>query len=167
MNSTTPRPARVITVSDRSAAGIRPDRSGPMIVEALTEAGFDVSTDLVSDGIEPVTTALREAIRLGAQVIITTGGTGVAARDRTPEATAAVIDRDLPGVAEALRSRGLEQVVTASLSRGVAGVVDARDGHPGAFVVNLPGSTGGVRDGLTVVLPLIEHVLHQLEGFDH
>lgn len=157
----------VITVSDRCAAGVAPDRSGPNLVLALTDAGHDVVTAMIPDGAGSVAAAVRQAIDDGARLVITTGGTGVGPRDRTPEGTRQVIDRELPGVAELLRAGGMATSVHASLSRGVAGVVDTADGRPGAFVVNLPGSPGAVRDAAPIVLALVDHVLAQLDGGDH
>ena len=157
----------VITVSDRCAAGLAADRSGPLLVRALNEAGHTAASRVIPDGEESVADALREAIAAGARLVLTTGGTGVAPRDRTPEGTRAVIDRELPGVAELLRAAGAAVSAHAALSRGIAGVVDAAGECRGAFVVNLPGSPAAVRDGIPIVLALAEHVLAQLEGGDH
>lgn len=157
-------PAAVITVSDRCARGEREDLNGPLIVDALAAAGFHVATTLVPDGAEPVAQALRDAISAGARVILTTGGTGISPRDLTPEGTAAVIVRALPGIAEQIRALGIASAPASALSRGLAGLTE---GARPAFVANLPGSTGGVRDGLAVILPLLPHLLHQLDGGDH
>lgn len=156
--------AAVITVSDRSARGERPDAHGPAIGEALQAVGCSVTPMLVPDGASSVEAALREAIAAGARIIITTGGTGVSPRDLTPEGTAPVIERTLPGIPERIRARGADTASAAALSRGIAGITA---GPNPAFVANLPGSRGGVEDGLAVVLPLLPHLLRQLDGGDH
>ncbi|MEA4945616.1 MAG: MogA/MoaB family molybdenum cofactor biosynthesis protein [Propionicimonas sp.] len=157
----------VLTVSDRCAAGLAEDRSGPLLAQALAAAGHMVTMRVVPDGERSVAEALQAAIAAGARLIVTTGGTGVAPRDRTPEGTRLVVDRELPGVAESLRADGLAASPHAALGRGIAGVIDSREGQPGVFVVNLPGSPGAVRDGIGAVLALVDHVLAQLDGGDH
>ncbi len=155
--------ALVVTVSDRCARGEAVDRSGPRAVELLSEAGYPTApARVVPDGDESVAAALREAVRAGVRVVVTTGGTGVGPRDRTPEGTRAVLDRELPGLAEALRREGASHVATAVLSRGLAGVT-----AEGVVVVNLPGSTAAVEQGLAVLLPVLGHLLDQLTGGDH
>ena len=153
--------AAVITVSDRSSRGERADTSGPRAVELLTEHGYVASLAVIPDGAESVTAAIRAALADGARVVITSGGTGVGPRDLTPEGTRPVLTREVPGVAEELRREGARHAKMAVLSRGLAGVAD------NAFVVNLPGSTKAVQEGLAVVLPLIPHILEQLDGGDH
>ncbi|MEP7055549.1 MAG: molybdenum cofactor synthesis domain-containing protein [Actinomycetota bacterium] len=154
--------AVVITVSDRSAAGSRADTSGPLAAELLTQQGFAVDPVLVvADERTEIVAALRAAVAAGTEFICTTGGTGLAPRDVTPEATRDVIEREAPGLAEAIRAFGRERVPTSILSRGVAGVAGR------SLVVNLPGSTGGVRDGVAALAPVIGHAVAQLRGGDH
>lgn len=156
--------AAVITVSDRSAAGDREDASGPVAVAALREAGFDCAEAVVvPDGADSVERALTVEVVAGAKLIVTSGGTGVGPRDRTPEGTARVITREVPGIAEELRRRGAAEKPAGMLTRGLAGVVDPH----GALVVNLPGSPAGVASGMPVVLSVARHVLDQLGGGDH
>ena len=156
--------AAVVTVSDRSAAGLREDRSGPIAVAALREAGFDCADAVVvPDGADSVERALTAEVVAGVKLIITTGGTGVSPRDQTPEGTSRVLTREIPGIAEELRRRGADELPTGMLTRGLAGVVDPH----GALVVNLPGSTGGVASGMPIVVSVARHVLDQLGGGDH
>lgn len=154
--------AAVLTVSDRSAAGTRTDTAGPIAVAALRDAGFECADAvIVPDGADSVEHALRALLSRGARLVVTTGGTGVAPRDATPEGTARVLNHELPGIAEELRRRGAATVPTALLGRGLAGVAG------GALVVNLPGSVGAVEDGMPVILSVAQHVIAQLDGGDH
>lgn len=153
--------ALAVTASNRAAAGVYEDRGGPLIVAALQELGFAVDGPrVVADG-DPVGEALREGVAEGYDLVVTTGGTGISPTDRTPEVTRAVLDYEVPGIAEAIRAAGREKVPTAVLSRGVAGVAGR------TLVVNLPGSTGGVKDGLAVLAPLVVHAVDQIRGGDH
>jgi molybdenum cofactor synthesis domain-containing protein len=154
--------ARVVTVSDRSHGGLRHDTSGPLLSELLREIGFAAAeVVVVPDEVAEVEAALRSAIAEGMDLVVTTGGTGFAPRDVTPEATRAVLDREAPGLAEALRMFNREKVPTTILSRAVAGIAGS------TIVVNLPGSTSGVRDGVAVLAPVIGHAVVQLRGGDH
>lgn len=154
--------AVVITCSTRAATGVYPDRGGPLVVEALRQWGFEVpNPTVVPDGPE-VDKALRAAIATRPDLVVTTGGTGLSPTDGTPEATLRVVDRQVPGLAEAFRAAGVANgVPTAMLSRGVAGL--AGD----TLVVNVPGSTGGVRDALAVLEPVVAHAISQIRGGDH
>ena len=154
--------ARVVTVSDRSHGGLRHDTSGPLLAELLQELGFATAdVVVVPDEADEIQAALRAAIDDGVDLVATTGGTGFAPRDVTPEATRAVLDREAPGLAEALRLFNRDKVPTTILSRAVAGIAGS------TIVVNLPGSTGGVRDGVAVLAPVIGHAVVQLRGGDH
>jgi molybdenum cofactor synthesis domain-containing protein len=159
--TTSTRRAVVVVASNRAAAGVYPDRTGPVIVKWLCERGYQTPDPVVvSDG-SPVREAIAVAVADAVDVVLTTGGTGISPTDRTPEATEPLLDRRLPGLADAIRSAGLPQVPTAVLSRGLAGVAGQ------TLVVNLPGSAGGVRDGLAVLDRVLDHAVEQLHGADH
>ncbi len=150
--------AAIVTVSTKGAIGKRVDESGPAIKTALEAAGIKVvHTKLVSDGITPVGNAIREASQK-ANVVITSGGTGLSPNDQTPEATRRVIDREVPGIAEALRAHSLTKTPHGMLSRGVAGSLGA------ALVVNLPGSPKAATESLEVLIPVLAHAIELLAG---
>ena len=155
------RSGRVVIASTRAASGVYEDRCGPLIVDWLSGRGYTVADPaVVADG-SAVGDALRAALAENADVIITSGGTGISPTDATPEATAEVLDFQIPGLADAIRRSGLPKVPTSVLSRGVCGVAGR------TLVVNLPGSPGGVKDGLAVVDDVLEHAQEQLGGKDH
>lgn len=155
------RSAWVVVASNRAAAGIYADTSGPILVDGLRELGFEVGEPVVVPDGDPVEGALRDAVASGVAVVLTSGGTGINPTDRTPEATRAVIDYEIPGIAEAVRAYGAPKVPTAVLSRGIAGVAGR------TLIVNLPGSRGGARDGMAVLAPLLDHAVDQVRGGDH
>jgi len=154
--------ALAVTVSNRASAGVYADRSGPVLVELLRAAGCETDGPVVIPDGATVQTALQDAVRAGYDVVVTTGGTGLTPRDETPEMTRLVLDREIPGISEAIRAVGIAAgVTTAALSRGVAGVTER------TLIVNLPGSTAGVRDGMAVLGQIIEHAVDQIRGGDH
>lgn len=151
--------AVVVTVSTRGAAGTRVDESGPAMQQALEAAGHRVlSRAIVSDDAARIEATLRTAVASGANVVLTTGGTGLSPNDVTPEATRRVIDREVPGIAEALRQRSLVATPHGMLSRGVAGA------HGAVLIVNLPGSPRAVRESLAVLIPVLPHAVELLAG---
>jgi molybdenum cofactor synthesis domain-containing protein len=155
------RTARVVIASTRAANGVYEDRTGPVITEWLTSRGFQVTPPVVvPDGID-VNKALFEALADRVDLILTSGGTGISPTDGTADATANIVDYQIPGLADAIRRAGLPHVPTSVLSRGVCGV------RGGTLIVNLPGSTGGVNDGLGVLADVVDHALDQLAGGDH
>jgi molybdenum cofactor synthesis domain-containing protein len=155
--------AVVVTASNRAAAGVYEDRSGRALADGLTALGFEVEGPRVlPDDLDELEAVLRASVDAGVDVVLTTGGTGLSPTDVTPEATGRVLEREAPGLAEAVRRYGVENgVPTSVLSRGLAGTA-AR-----TLIVNLPGSTGGVRDALAVLGPLLPHIVSQLRGGDH
>ncbi|MFF0656774.1 MULTISPECIES: MogA/MoaB family molybdenum cofactor biosynthesis protein [Micromonospora] len=153
--------ARVIVASNRAAAGVYEDTSGPLLVTGLRELGCEVDAPVVVPDGEPVGDALRAARDDGVDVVLTSGGTGITPTDRTPDVTRALLDYEIPGIAEAIRAHSRDTVPAAALSRGLAGVTGR------TLVVNLPGSRGGARDGLAVLGPILRHAVDQLRGGDH
>ena len=155
--------AVVVTASNRASSGVYEDRSGRVLADGLTALGFAVDgPQVLPDDADQLETALREAVDAGVDIVLTTGGTGLSPTDVTPEATGRVLEREAPGLAEAVRRYGVENgVPTSVLSRGLAGTAGR------TLIVNLPGSTGGVRDALAVLAPLLPHIVSQLRGGDH
>ena len=152
----------VVVASNRAAAGVYADETGPLIVAFLQELGFAVDAPVVVPDGAPVGEAIAAAAAGGARVVLTTGGTGLTPTDQTPEVTRELLDREVPGIAEAIRAYGVANGVPAAvLSRGLAGVVGT------CLVVNLPGSRGGVKDGLAVLRPILVHAVEQVVGSDH
>lgn len=150
--------AAVLTVSDGVQAGTREDTSGDALEELLREEGFDVVRRVVSDDAPLIAGAIEELVASGSLLVLTTGGTGFAPRDVTPEATLTAVEREAPGIAEAIRADALARTPHALLSRGVAGL------RGRALVVNLPGSPGGCRDGFAVIRPALRHGLELAAG---
>jgi molybdenum cofactor synthesis domain-containing protein len=154
--------ALAVTVSNRAAAGVYEDKSGPVLVQLLRDAGCEVDGPVVIPDGATVEVALRDAVGAGYDVVVTTGGTGLTPGDLTPEMTRLVLDREIPGIPEAIRAFGVAAgVPSAALSRGVAGLASS------TLIVNLPGSAGGVRDGMAVLAGLLEHAVDQARGGDH
>ena len=152
----------VVVASNRAAAGVYDDTTGPLLTAFLTELGFAVESPVVVRDGEPVGEAISAAVAGGARVVLTTGGTGLTPTDCTPEVTRPLLDREIPGLAEGIRAAGVAKgVPTALLSRGLAGLVGA------CVVVNLPGSRGGVKDAIEVLRPVLPHAVEQAVGSDH
>jgi molybdenum cofactor synthesis domain-containing protein len=155
-------PAAVVVASNRAAAGVYDDLTGPILVDFLRSLDFTVGDPVVVPDGPPVGAAIAAAVADGARIVLTTGGTGLTPTDRTPEQTRVLLDFEVPGIGEAIRAYGAAKgIPAAALSRGTAGVI----GH--CLVVNLPGSRGGVKDGLEVLAPIIEHAIEQIAGGDH
>ena len=154
--------ARVITASNRAAAGVYEDVSGPILVSGLRDLGFDVAEPIVVPDGEPVREALLAAIADGMDLVMTTGGTGLTPTDLTPEVTRGVLEREIPGFAEGLRAFGAAKgVATSWLSRGLAGTT----GH--TLIINVPGSSGGAKDAIAFLSPMLVHAVEQVRGSDH
>ena len=152
--------ALVITASDRAAAGLYEDRSGAFAEAGLKDMGFQVERTVVHDG-APVAGAIANAVAADYEVVVTTGGTGLSERDLTPEMTRPLLTRELPHLAAAVAQRGVDAgIPTAVLSRGIAGIAQK------TLVVNLPGSLGGVRDGMAVLSQVLVHAVNQIRGSD-
>ncbi|QCX47029.1 molybdopterin converting factor [Arcanobacterium haemolyticum] len=153
----------VITVSDRVSRGVREDGSGPLAQELLAEFGSVVYSCVVPDGIEPVQGAIHDAMKAGAQIILTSGGTGITRRDQTPQAISSILTYDIPGIPAMIREQS--KVATSALTRSVAGVID--DGEDRSVVISLPGSPGGVAEGIAIISGLFSHLADQLADGDH
>lgn len=156
------RSALIITASNRASAGVYKDLSGAALKDGLQKLGYQVvGYKLVQDDMHQIATTIRSAIEEEIDLIVTTGGTGVSPKDVTPEATKPLIERSIPGFMEAMRSYSREKVPTADLTRGLAGV------NGKSLIINLPGSTGAVKDGLVIIERLAGHIHDQLAGNDH
>lgn len=162
MTTSRGRRALAVTVSNRASAGVYEDKSGPVLADLLRSAGYETDGPVVIPDGAAVEQALQDAISAGYDVVVTTGGTGLTPGDLTPEMTRVVVDREIPGIAEAIRAVGVNAgIPSAMLSRGIAGL--AGD----TLIVNLPGSTGGVKDGMSVLTGVLDHALDQAAGGDH
>lgn len=155
------RSGRVIIASTRASSGVYEDKTGPVLVEWLQARGIDSPPPVVVADGDPVAQALRTALAEDPDIIVTSGGTGISPTDSTPQVTAEVLDYEIPGLADAIRRSGLPHVPTSILSRGICGVAGR------TLIVNLPGSLGGVKDGLAVLGDVLDHALDQHQGKDH
>lgn len=154
--------AAIITASNRASHGIYEDQSGNILAQGLEELGFHVvSKVIVPDSVSLIAAEISKAIDSKIDLIVTTGGTGISPTDVTPEATSPLLQKILPGISEALRAYSRDKVPTSDLSRGLAGTADQ------SLIINLPGSPGGVRDGLAIIGRLATHAISQLAGEDH
>ena len=154
--------AAVITASNRAFKGVYEDKSGQILLEGLKNLGYQIDSVLVlPDEIEKISSAIKSAIKDGIDLLVTTGGTGVSPFDVTPEATAPLIEKEMPGILEALRAYSRDKVPTTDLSRGAAGVTNK------TLIINLPGSPGAAKDGLVIIERLASHIHDQLAGHDH
>lgn len=154
--------AAIITASNRASLGIYEDTSGEILSEGLRELGFTIAVQVVvPDSVSLIAAEISKAIESKVDLIVTTGGTGISPTDVTPEATAPLIQKALPGIHEALRAYSRDKIPTSDLSRGLAGTADQ------SLIINLPGSPGGVRDGLVIIGRLARHAISQLAGGDH
>jgi molybdenum cofactor synthesis domain-containing protein len=152
----------VVTVSTRAAAGTWTDTSGPIVVDGLTALGFTCEGPIIIPDGDDVATALRQAVVDGVDLVVTTGGTGHTPADLTPEQTRQVVERESPGLAESVRAYGVANgVPSAVLSRGIAGIAGR------TLIINLPGSSGGARDGVAALAPVLQHAVDQIHGGDH
>jgi molybdenum cofactor biosynthesis protein B len=151
--------AHVVTISDRASAKKMEDESGPALVHILSEAQFEVTgPQVVPDDVRRIADAIVDAVDLGADVVVTTGGTGLGPRDVTPQATSEVIDFEVPGIAEAMRRAGAAKTPMAALSRGLAGI------RGRALIINVPGSVKGATESLDAVVPMLGHAVRLLQG---
>ncbi len=154
--------AAVITASNRAFKGVYEDKSGQILLEGLKTLGYQIDSVLIlPDEIEKISSAIKDAIKDGIDLLVTTGGTGVSPFDVTPEATAPLIKKEMPGILEALRAYSRDKVPTTDLSRGAAGVTNK------TLIINLPGSPGAAKDGLVIIERLASHIHDQLAGHDH
>ena len=156
------RSAYLITASNRASRGLYSDTSGELLRAGLETLGYEVIAGVVvADDVEAISAQISKALSCDARLIVTTGGTGVSPTDVTPEATAAFIEKSIPGFSEAMRAYSREKVPTTDLTRGLTGT------NGTSLIINLPGSPGAVRDGLVIIGRLAEHILDQLDGTDH